>query len=62
MLNRLFVVMFILTLFAAPIAGILSFAGGTQMSAKEVQQKTLCLTTGVSCGSGHIVLPALGRI
>jgi len=62
MLSRLFTVLFVLTVFVGPFAGLASFAAGNSMSVQETKQKSMCLATGVGCGSGHILLPALGRM
>lgn len=40
---------------------VVSLSGVGQISVSESQQKSLCLMTGVGCGSGHVLLPALGR-
>lgn len=62
MLHRLFAFAFVLLTLGAPLAGLASFAAGTKFSAAETQQKSMCLTTGVGCGAGHILLPAVGRM
>lgn len=62
MLHRLFAFAFIVFTLGAPLAGIASFVGGSKFSAAETQQKSMCLTTGVGCGAGHILLPAVGRM
>ncbi|MTI00339.1 sugar transporter [Roseibium sp. RKSG952] len=62
MLNRLFVLAFLLALFAAPIGGLVTFALGAGATQSELQQKTMCLTTGIGCGSGYVILPAVGRL
>ncbi len=61
MLNRLFAVVFVSATFLAPLAMVVSLSGVGQISVSESQQKSLCLMTGVGCGSGHVLLPALGR-
>ncbi|WP_417684153.1 sugar transporter [Roseibium sp.] len=61
MLNRLFAVAFVSAIFLAPFAGMASMAGGGISSASQSQQKSLCIVAGVGCGSGHVLLPAIGR-
>lgn len=62
MLNRLFAVMFILVLFGGPVISAFYVAGSASMSIGTIQKKSICLSTGVGCGSGHVILPALGRM
>ncbi|GGB42655.1 hypothetical protein GCM10011316_13180 [Roseibium aquae] len=62
MLNRIFSILFVLTICVGPFAGLFSFAATQSGSLEVTKQKSMCLTTGVGCGSGHILLPALGRM
>jgi len=62
MLNRLFSFLFIIFILATPVAGLASLVSGPILSPQETMQKSMCLTTGVSCGAGHVLLPALSRM
>ncbi|MTI43532.1 hypothetical protein JM93_01880 [Roseibium hamelinense] len=62
MLNRLFAASFMIALFLVPVASLASFAASADTSPSVLQQKSMCLTTGVGCGAGHVLLPAFGRM
>lgn len=62
MFNRLFAAAILIAILGAPIAGLFSFAGQASTTPSIIQQKTMCLTTGISCGAGHVVLPAFRRM
>ncbi|MBO6757004.1 MAG: sugar transporter [Roseibium sp.] len=62
MLNRLFALTFILVILGGPVAGVLSFTDSARASSESLKQRSMCLATGVGCGSGHVLLPALGRM
>ena len=62
MFNRLFALAFLLAVFLAPFASLTGMVGAKLLSPEAAQQKSLCLMTGVGCGSGHVLLPALMRM
>lgn len=62
MFARLLAFAFITIMLIGPLAALASFAGYRQTSSAAMQQKSMCLTTGIGCGSGHILLPAIGRM
>ncbi|WP_153769459.1 sugar transporter [Labrenzia sp. CE80] len=62
MFQRLFAVVFLTAVLGAPFAGLFSLAGVTEASPAVSQQRSMCITAGVGCGSGHILLPAIGRM
>ena len=62
MFARLLAFAFITLVLVGPLAALASFAKYPQITRAATQQKSMCLTTGIGCGSGHILLPAIGRI
>ena len=62
MLNRLFAVMFIFVLFGGPVISAFFVAGSASLPIGALQKKSMCLSTGVGCGSGHVIIPALVRM
>ncbi|NVK34988.1 MAG: sugar transporter [Rhodobacteraceae bacterium] len=59
MLNRLFAAFFLLFILSLPFAALLATAGSGSHGGGFSAQKGLCYATGIGCGSGHSVLPAL---
>jgi len=62
MFARLFALIFVAFMLVGPLAALASFAGYPHTSTAALQQKSMCLTTGIGCGSGHVLLPAIGRM
>lgn len=62
MFARLVAVMFFGIFVVGPFVGLASFAQTPQITMSETQQRSMCLTTGVGCGAGHVLLPAIGRM
>lgn len=62
MFARLFAFAFLAVLLIGPLAALASFAGYPHTSNAATQQKSMCLATGIGCGSGHVLLPAIGRM
>ncbi|WP_041375548.1 hypothetical protein [Polymorphum gilvum] len=62
MFPRLLSVLFVFTVLASPIAGLAALASASSVTPAVSMQKSLCMTSGVGCGAGHILLPALGRM
>jgi hypothetical protein len=61
MFARLVSVCFVLAIIAAPFAGLAALASSKPMPFGVSAQKSMCMTAGVSCGAGHILLPAMIR-
>ncbi|GAA0782840.1 sugar transporter [Roseibium denhamense] len=62
MLNRLFVIIFLMIVLAGPIFALIAITDGTQAFGSELQQKSACLLTGTGCGNGNIVVTMAARI
>lgn len=63
MLNRLFALAFVLAILGLPFVALIGMAGGVSSASGAFSpQKGLCYATGIGCGSGHSVLPALSLI
>ncbi len=62
MLARCFAFLFVFAVLVGPLVGLVCFTGVPQITLAKTQQKGMCLTTGVGCGAGHILLPAVGRM
>lgn len=62
MLNRLFIIIFMLIVLGGPFVALIALTDGTKAFGAEMQQKSLCLMTGTGCGNGNIVVTMAGRI
>lgn len=62
MLNRLFVILFVLLVLGAPFAALVAITDGTKAFGNELQQKSLCLLTGTGCGNGNIIVTVASRL
>ncbi|MEJ8476070.1 sugar transporter [Roseibium algae] len=62
MLNRLFAVAFIAAVVGAPFAGLIGMVDAASPFSSANQQKSMCLISGVGCASGHVMIPAMGRM
>ncbi len=62
MLNRLFVLFFLLLVLGGPFALLLALTDGTQAFGQDMQQKSICLLTGTGCGNGNVIVTVAGRI
>ena len=62
MVRRVFCVVFISAVLGAPIAGLASLIAAPETPQAVAMQKSMCLMSGVSCGTGPVLLPAIGRL
>lgn len=61
MFARIVSTLFVLTIITSPFAGLAAVAASKPLPFGVSAQKSMCMTTGVSCGAGHILLPAMVR-
>ncbi|MEP3049328.1 MAG: sugar transporter [Roseibium sp.] len=62
MLNRLFVIIFLIIVLGGPFIALIAITDGTQAFGQEMQQKSMCLLTGTGCGNGNVVVTLASRI
>ncbi len=62
MLNRLFVIIFLVIVLGGPFIALIAITDGTKAFGGEMEQKALCLMTGTGCGDGNIVITVASRL
>lgn len=62
MLNRLFVIIFLIIVLGGPFIALVAITDGTKAFGSEMQQKSLCLMTGTGCGDGNLVVTVASRL
>lgn len=62
MLNRLFVIIFLVIVLGGPFIALIAITDGTKAFGGELEQKTLCLMTGTGCGDGNLVITVASRL
>lgn len=62
MFARVIAFVFVALVLGGPLVGLVSLVGNPYISTTVTQQKSMCLITGIGCGAGHILLPAVGRL
>ncbi|MFN4010471.1 hypothetical protein [Pannonibacter carbonis] len=61
MVSRIVSLTFVLSVLLFPLMGMAALVAGPAVPQAVSAQKSMCLTSGLGCGAGHMLLPALSR-
>ncbi|NBN62653.1 hypothetical protein GWI72_08520 [Microvirga tunisiensis] len=61
MVSRFVSLTFVLSVLVLPLVGMAALVSQPAMPQAVSKQKGLCMTSGLGCGTGHMLLPALSR-